>query len=81
MNLLEIHSLLEEIFRCPLAEPSSVEDIFISISQPYDHERWKLFIKKSLIGDTLNCIKSIVEENELKINDTLKQGYYVIYSK
>jgi len=83
MNLLGIHSLLEEVFECPLKEPNSFEDnILINPSIPFEHEGWQLCIKESLVDEkALKCLKSIVKKNKLNIDTKLKEGYYVINSK
>jgi len=83
MNLLGIYALLEEVFECPLKEPSSVKDnIIINPSTPFDHEGWQLCIKESLADEgTLKCLKAIAKKYALKIDTELKEGYYVINSK
>ena len=83
MNLLEIHSLLEEVFECPLKEPKRFEDnILINPSMPFNRERWQLCIKESLVDEkALNCLKAIIKKYNLDMDNDLKEGYYVIDSK
>jgi len=82
MNLNEIRALLTEVMKCPIKESTTIEDIFISLSKPYDPEGWKLCIKKSLVDyEALSCLKVIAEECKLKIDSKLKEGYFVISSK
>jgi hypothetical protein len=83
MNLLGIHSLLEYVFECPLKEPCNLEDNFlINPSIPFDHEGWQLCIEESLVDENaLKCLKSLVKKYNLKIDDKLEKGYYVLDSK
>lgn len=81
MNLDEVKALLTEVMKCPFKDSNSIEDIYFSISKPYDPDGWKLCIKKSLVDDkALSCLKVVVEDCELELNSELKQGYYVIES-
>jgi hypothetical protein len=83
MNFLEIHALLEEVFACSFLEPSSFDDnILINPSIPFDHEGWQLRVKQTLVdAKVLDCLRLIAEKYGLKVDDTLKDGYYIIYSK
>jgi len=82
MNLLGIHSLLEYVFECPLKEPGNLEDnILINPSIPFRHEGWQLCIKESLVDEkTFKCLKSLAQKNNLKIDNKLREGNYVIDS-
>jgi hypothetical protein len=83
MNLLGIHSILEEVFECPLKEPCSFEDnILINPSIPFNHEGWQLCIRETLVNEeTLKCLKSIARRYKLEIDTKLNEGYYTIDSK
>ena len=83
MNKKEVDALLIEVFKCPLKESSSIEDIFFSFSSPYNPNGWKLCIKKSLVDyKAACCLTEIVNDCKLKMEeDTIKKGYYVIHSK
>jgi hypothetical protein len=83
MNLLGIHSLLEEVFECPLKEPCSLEDnILINPSAPFDPEGWQLCISKALVDEkALKCLKAITKKYNLKLDSDLKEGYYAIDAK
>ncbi len=83
MKIEEINALINEVFKCPLKESTTIEDIFIGLSKPYDPEGWKLCIKKSLVDyKAACCLTDIVNGCKLKMDvDKTKKGYYVIYSK
>lgn len=80
MNLLGIHSLLEEVFECPLKEPCSLEDnILINPSAPFSHEGWQLCISKALVDEkVLKCLKAIAKKYNLKLDSKVKEDYYVM---
>lgn len=83
MNLNEVKALLTEVMKCPFKESTSIEDIFIGMSKPYDPEGWKLCIRKSLVdNEALCCLSNIVKDFKLSIDDEkTKKGYYIINSK
>lgn len=81
MKIEEINALINEVFKCSLKESSSIEDIFISLSKPYDPMGWKLCIKKSLVDcKALCCLNEVVNDCKFKMNE-VKEGYFVISSK
>jgi hypothetical protein len=80
MNLLGIHSLLEEVFECPFKEPYGLEDnILINPSIPFNPEGWQLCISKALVDEkVLNCLKAIVKKYNLELDSKVKEGYFVM---
>ena len=83
MTLQELSSLLDEVMKCPVKNSASIDNIFISVSKPYDPEGWGLFIGKNLVDyNTACCLAEIVKEHKLELdNDESKEDYYIIFSK